>query len=131
MTLYIALLRAINVGGRTVKMDRLRDLFEQVGFSAVETFIASGNVIFAAAEQPTAEMEARIADESRRKAAAFASVTDRDDFRTGFSAPLRDFRVTARFGGQRIVDGRPRPPHYGIDLAAPTGTPVTSSRRAI
>lgn len=74
--------------------------------------------------QASPELEARIADESRRKAAAFASVAERDDFRGGFSAPLRDFRVTARFGGQRIIDGRPRPPHYGIDLAAPRGTPV-------
>ncbi len=70
------------------------------------------------------ELEARIADENRRKAAAFASRIERDDFRGGFAAPLRDFRVTARFGGQRIIDGRPRPPHYGIDLAAPRGTPV-------
>lgn len=70
------------------------------------------------------ELEARIADENRRKAAAFASRLERDDFRGGFSAPLRDFRVTARFGGQRIIDGRPRPPHYGVDLAAPRGTPV-------
>ena len=70
------------------------------------------------------ELEARIADESRRKAVAFASRTDRDDFHGGFSSPLRDFRVTSRFGGQRIVNGRPRPPHYGIDLAAPRGTPV-------
>ena len=43
---YVAFLRAINVGGRVVKMDRLRDLFTGLGFSAVETFIASGNVIF-------------------------------------------------------------------------------------
>ena len=43
---YIALLRAINVGGHTVKMDRLRSLFEAAGAKDVETFIASGNVIF-------------------------------------------------------------------------------------
>ena len=44
---YIAFLRAINVGGNNVvKMDRLRKLFEGEGFTKVETFIASGNVIF-------------------------------------------------------------------------------------
>ena len=70
------------------------------------------------------ELEARIADENRRKAAAFASRLERDDFRGGFSSPLSDFRVSARFGGQRVVNGLPRPPHYGIDLAAPRGTSV-------
>jgi uncharacterized protein (DUF1697 family) len=34
------------VGGHTVKMDHLRQLFESLGFSAVETYIASGNVVF-------------------------------------------------------------------------------------
>ena len=46
MTRYVAFLRAINVGGHIVKMDTLRDLFAAHGFSNVETFIASGNVIF-------------------------------------------------------------------------------------
>jgi uncharacterized protein (DUF1697 family) len=47
MPRYIALLRAVNVGGRhTVKMDFLRHLFESLGFSNVETFIASGNIVF-------------------------------------------------------------------------------------
>ena len=46
MQKHIAFLRAINVGGRTVKMDHLREIFESMGFSNVETFIASGNVIF-------------------------------------------------------------------------------------
>jgi len=46
MSKHIAFLRAINVGGHTVKMDALRQLFESLGFSNVETFIASGNVIF-------------------------------------------------------------------------------------
>ena len=43
---YVALLRAINVGGHTVKMDRLRAIFEAIPFEEVQTFIASGNVIF-------------------------------------------------------------------------------------
>src|SRR5574341_155679 len=42
MRRYIAFLRAINVGGHTVTMDRLRQLFEAMGFGGVETFIASG-----------------------------------------------------------------------------------------
>jgi uncharacterized protein (DUF1697 family) len=42
----IAFLRAINVGGRVVKMEELRRLFESFGCENVETFIASGNVIF-------------------------------------------------------------------------------------
>jgi len=46
MSKYIAFLRAINVGGHTVKMDVLRQLFESLGFSNVETYIASGNIIF-------------------------------------------------------------------------------------
>jgi uncharacterized protein (DUF1697 family) len=44
--LYIALLRGINVGGHTVKMDRLRDLFAELGFARVRTYIQSGNVFF-------------------------------------------------------------------------------------
>ena len=52
------------------------------------------------------ELEARIAEENRRKAAAFASRLDRDDFRGGFSSPLTDFRVSARFGGQAVTFDR-------------------------
>lgn len=46
MPKYIAFLRAINVGGHTVKMNHLKNLFEKMGFVNVETFIASGNVVF-------------------------------------------------------------------------------------
>ena len=46
MAIHIALLRAINVGGRIVKMDALRGYCDALGFAKVETFIASGNVIF-------------------------------------------------------------------------------------
>jgi len=53
-----AFLRAINVGRRTVRMERLREEFTALGFSGVETFIASGNVIFesgAVKEKPLRE----------------------------------------------------------------------------
>jgi uncharacterized protein (DUF1697 family) len=61
MSLYVAFLRAINVGGHTVKMESLRKLFESFGFTEVETFIASGNVIFHSTSQEAAAMEAEIA----------------------------------------------------------------------
>ncbi|MGI8617879.1 MAG: DUF1697 domain-containing protein [Gemmatimonadaceae bacterium] len=46
---YIAFLRAINVGGHTVRMEQLRALLGALGMRNVETFIASGNAIFDAA----------------------------------------------------------------------------------
>jgi len=60
MTRYFAFLRAINVGGHTVKMEALRHNFEEIGFAAVETFIASGNVIFETGNGPVTELENRI-----------------------------------------------------------------------
>lgn len=59
MPRYIALLRAINVGGHVVKMEPLRAIFEGLGLARVETFIASGNVIF--------ETRARDADALQKK----------------------------------------------------------------
>jgi uncharacterized protein (DUF1697 family) len=60
MPRYVAFLRAINVGGRTVKMDVLRDLFSGLGFANVETFIASGNVIFETKSTAAAALEKKI-----------------------------------------------------------------------
>src|SRR6185369_7638770 len=60
MPKYVAFLRAINVGGHTVKMDQLRDLFVELGFANVETFIASGNVIFDVKSANTKALESRI-----------------------------------------------------------------------
>jgi uncharacterized protein (DUF1697 family) len=57
---YVAFLRAINVGGRVVRMDALKRAFEAAGFSNVETFIASGNVLFDASSRDRAGLEARI-----------------------------------------------------------------------
>lgn len=56
MPRYVAFLRAINLGGaRMVKMDFLRQLFESLGFDEVETFIASGNVVFSTKRQSSSQ----------------------------------------------------------------------------
>jgi uncharacterized protein (DUF1697 family) len=60
MARYVAFLRAVNVGGRIVKMEELRGLFGEVGLSDVETFIASGNVIFSANAKATAALEQKV-----------------------------------------------------------------------
>jgi uncharacterized protein (DUF1697 family) len=52
VTRYVALLRAINVGGRVIKMDQLRKIFGVLGVSNVATFIASGNVLFESGKSP-------------------------------------------------------------------------------
>ena len=66
MTRYVAFLRAINVGGRTVRMDALRLLFEGWGGSNVETFIASGNVVFDTARRSAESTERSIEDHLKR-----------------------------------------------------------------
>jgi len=48
---------------------------------------------------------------------------DRSDYQTGFIWPTVG-RISGVYGSQRILNGQPRRPHFGIDIAAPTGTPV-------
>jgi murein DD-endopeptidase MepM/ murein hydrolase activator NlpD len=66
----------------------------------------------------------RIAREVERKNQALRSRDPSDGFADGFIWPLEQFRRSARFGGRRILNGEPKRPHYGVDLAAPTGTPI-------
>lgn len=66
----------------------------------------------------------RITAENVRKVAGFASQVDLEGFRDGFIPPVAGARRSARFGGQRILNGEPKRPHYGVDLATPVGTPV-------
>src|SRR5437588_9213870 len=54
---YVALLRAINVGGRSlIKMADLRALFESLGLASVATYIQTGNVLFRAEETDRARL---------------------------------------------------------------------------
>ena len=67
---------------------------------------------------------ARIQEEIALKTEGFATRADADDFRSGFNWPLETYRVTSRWGSQRVLNGTPARPHYGIDLAAPAGSPI-------
>ena len=64
MTRNVAFLRGMNVGGHRIKMDRLRVLLESLGLGrglgGVETFIASGNVVFDSHERDPPVLEREI-----------------------------------------------------------------------
>ena len=57
---FVAFLRAINVGGRNVKMEQLRRIFESIGLTNVETVIASGNVVFDAKAKSAKAIEEKL-----------------------------------------------------------------------
>jgi uncharacterized protein (DUF1697 family) len=59
---YAAFLRAVNVGGHNVKMEALRGIVASLGLADVETFIASGNVVFRTDETDTAELGRRLSE---------------------------------------------------------------------
>ena len=67
----------------------------------------------------------RIRSSSARKKKGFASRSEVLGFVDGFELPIKDkFIKTTNFGAQRILNGEPKKPHYGVDLAAPVGTPI-------
>lgn len=72
---------------------------------------------------PPQEVLERIRREAEAVRAARAVVRPRPDFLTGFAWPARA-PVSGVYGSQRILNGEPRQPHYGVDLALARGTPV-------
>jgi uncharacterized protein (DUF1697 family) len=60
MPRFVAFLRGINVGGRSVKKEKLKDAFSSMGFENVSTFKQSGNVIFKTNSEDKLELEGRI-----------------------------------------------------------------------
>jgi murein DD-endopeptidase MepM/ murein hydrolase activator NlpD len=66
---------------------------------------------------------ARIRAEAARVREARSADSPLSGFAQGFIWPTEG-RISGVFGSQRILNGEPRQPHYGVDVAAPTGTPV-------
>ena len=72
---------------------------------------------------PDPEMDARIARETASNRAARARDTDIEAVFQSFIWPARG-AITGVFGSQRILNGEPKQPHYGVDVAGPVGAAV-------
>ncbi len=72
---------------------------------------------------PPEEVWERITAERDLLVALRARSRPETDYLSGFAWPAKG-RISGVYGSQRILNGEPRQPHYGIDVAVPTGTPV-------
>lgn len=72
----------------------------------------------------TPEELKKIRKASALKKVGFASKVEEIGFKDGFIYPVADHIKTTNFGAQRILNGDPKRPHFGVDLAAPKGTPI-------
>jgi uncharacterized protein (DUF1697 family) len=66
-TRHVALLRGVNVNGITIKSADLKALFVELGFGAVRTVLASGNVLFDTSESDAAALRTRIEQALRKR----------------------------------------------------------------
>ena len=73
---------------------------------------------------PPEEVYERIKRENKLIVAAREINSDLDFFKDKFILPLDDAIITGVYGSQRILNGKPRWPHYGIDFAGDLGTPI-------
>lgn len=72
---------------------------------------------------PPQDVLQRIRDEAQKVKAARQLDDARDDFASGFIWPLSG-AITGVYGSQRVYNGVPKSPHYGVDIAGPKGAPV-------
>ena len=73
---------------------------------------------------PPPEVYARIKKDNKMIGNARSINTSYDFFKNKFILPLDKYVITGVYGSQRILNGKPRSPHYGVDFHAPEGTPV-------
>ncbi len=75
---------------------------------------------------PSAQALKRIRVEGKLINKARGAFTQVPHYAAGFVWPVKG-RISGVYGSQRILNGKPRRPHLGVDIAAPVGTPVVAS----
>lgn len=78
---------------------------------------------------PNPEQLARIRGESSRQRQLYLQFSDTQLPNQGFIQPLQG-RISSLFGHRRFFNGQARNPHSGLDIAAPTGTPIKAPAAA-
>ena len=73
---------------------------------------------------PPEEVYERIKKDNKLIAKARAVDTNLDFFKDKFIVPVDDAIITGVYGSQRILNGKPKWPHYGLDFAQKEGAPV-------
>ena len=73
---------------------------------------------------PPEEVYERIKRENKLIAEAREINSDLDFFKNNFILPFDNAIITGVYGSQRILNGKPRWPHYGLDFAGKLGTPI-------
>jgi murein DD-endopeptidase MepM/ murein hydrolase activator NlpD len=68
----------------------------------------------------------KIERDTALKAQSAKSRAELSGWLDGFRYPVATYRVSGQWGNQRVLNGKPRPPHFGVDLAAPTGTVIAA-----
>ena len=120
MSIYVAMLRGINVGrGKVVKMERLRASLQSLRFGGVRTYVQSGNVVFEAEQKSAAELSKKIEARILR------------DF--GFAVPVI-LKTSKEI--EQIVSDNPLVKERGIDrsklhVTFLSGAPATAAIKAL
>src|SRR5260370_38937384 len=88
MSMHIALLRGINVGGRMlIAMRDLREMFEALGFAGAKSWLQSGNVVFRSDRRKGAALERLLEAETEKRLGSSIDYCVRDaaELKTGIA----------------------------------------------
>ena len=79
---------------------------------------------------PPKDIISKIESDRKKVSGARKVIIEMGDFIQGFDWPLKGL-ITGVYGSQRILNGIPKSPHFGIDISIPTGTPVKAPASGI